>query len=63
MRGSAEYLGVQVGENLDVSYQGVLAAWEANSILSCSKRRVASREREVIVLFFALLRPYLEYCI
>ena len=51
-------------EKLDTNQWYALAAWKANSILSCIKRRVTSREKKVIVpLYCALVRPHLEYCI
>jgi len=56
-------LGVLVDEKLNMTWQRMLTAQQANHILSCIES-VASRLKEgILPLCSALVRPHLESCV
>lgn len=57
-------LGVLVDSKLNASQQCVQTTRKANHPMECISHSIASMSREVIILLYAaLVQPYLEYCV
>ena len=57
-------LGLLVDEELNMSWECVLADQNTNHILGCIRSRVVSRAREgILPLYSALMRAHLEPCV
>ncbi|CAM4653200.1 unnamed protein product [Caretta caretta] len=57
-------LGVLVDHRITMSCQCDMAVKKANAGLGCIRRGISSRDKEVLVLLYkALVRPHLEYCV
>jgi len=57
-------LGVLVGTKVECEpAMCALLRRRLMSVLGCTRRSVASRSRQVLRFYSALVRPYLEYCV
>ena len=56
-------LGVTFSADMKVSEQCGIAASKGNQILRLIRRTITYKEKLLIVLYKAIVRPHLEYCI
>ncbi|CAM5139726.1 unnamed protein product [Natator depressus] len=57
-------LGVLIDHRMTMSRQCDVAMKKANTVLECIRRGIFSRDKEALVLLYkALVRPHLEYCV
>ncbi|PKU45074.1 rna-directed dna polymerase from mobile element jockey-like [Limosa lapponica baueri] len=57
-------LGILLDNKLNVCKQCAAAAKEANRMLGCINKGITSRDKAgIILLYSALVRPHLEYCV
>ena len=56
-------LGVTMNANMKVSEQCRIAASKGNQVLGMIRRNITYKEKSLIPLYEAIVRPHLEYCI
>ena len=56
-------LGVTMDANMKVSEQCRIAASKGNQVLGMIRRNITYKDKSLIPLYKAIVRPHLEYCI
>jgi len=56
--------GLSVNSWMSTSWQSAKVAKQASNTVTCTRNSVASRTRELVILLYsALVRQHLEYCV